>query len=122
MECSDKHQFEKSPAGSLDYQFDWSAWLGATDKIKAVTCSIDDGLTAGSQTWTDTAVTIWLSGGQLLKSYQVRCTVQTEGGRMDRRTALLTIRNLSESSASRVYHVPADPDRVDLSPEGPHYG
>ena len=121
MECNDKHQFEKSPAGNLDYQFDWSDWLGS-DKIHAVTFNVADGLDVGSQSWTDTAVTIWLGGGQLLKSYQVRCTVHTEGNRQDRRTALLTIRNLSESSASRVYHVPADPDRVDLSPAGPHYG
>jgi len=121
MECNDKHQFEKSPAGNLDYQFDWSDWLGS-DKIHAVTFNVADGLDVGSQSWTDTAVTIWLGGGQLLKSYQVRCTVHTEGNRQDRRTALLTIRNLSAESSSRVYHVPADPDRVDLSPAGPHYG
>jgi len=117
-----QHHFEKSPAGNLDYQFDWADWLGAEDKIYAATFSIDDGLTVGTQSWTDTAVTLWLSGGRPYASYAVRCTVQTQGGRMDRRTALLTVKHLGESSSSRVYHVPPDPDKVDLSDTEPKYG
>lgn len=110
MTCKeDKHYFEKAPGSNLDYQFDWSAWLGR-DKLKAVTFNVDQGLTVGSQSHTDLVVTVWLSGGQLYMTYQVRCTVETEGGRRDRRTAIMAIRTLSESAASRVYHIPPDPD------------
>jgi len=121
MKCEDKHQFDKSPGGKLDYQFDWAEWLG-TDKLLSATFNVDQGLGVEGQSHTATAATVWLSNGQPYATYQVRCSVVTEGGRTDKRTAALTIKHLAADSASRVYHIPADPDRVDLSPEGPHYG
>jgi hypothetical protein len=98
--------FVKSPAGNLDFEFDWSDWIG-TDVIEAASFTVDAGVTVESNSHTEKVVTVWLSGGQLYDVYGVRCSIRTQGGRIDHRTAMLTIR---EGSASRKWRIAPDPN------------
>ena len=79
--------FRKGPDEVLDYAGDWSVWLGS-DTITASTWTVPDGLTKDSDAFTDTTVTIWLSGGTLGEQYDVEACIETAGGR----TACRTIR------------------------------
>jgi hypothetical protein len=74
----------KDPADVLDYTLDWSAWLG-TDTISTSTFVVETGLTAGVNSKTTTATTIWLSGGTNDNVYQVANTIVTAAGRTIRR-------------------------------------
>lgn len=80
----------KDPRAVLDYQFDWSAWLGA-DTITAHAVTVTAGLTVTSTTASATAVTVWLSGGTVGAEYTVTCHIQTAGGREDDRSIVLAI-------------------------------
>ena len=82
--------FVKDPNAVLDYEWDWSAWLG-TDTIASHTVTAATGLTVDSSTATSTAVTAWLSGGSVGASYAVTCHVVTAAGREDDRTATITV-------------------------------
>jgi len=54
--------FTKDSDETLDYQIDWSSWLG-TDTISTSTWVVDSGITKVSDTNTTTTTVIWLSGG-----------------------------------------------------------
>jgi len=82
--------FIKDPAAVLDYEWDWSAWLGA-DTIATHTVTAAAGLIVDSSTATGTAVTAWLSGGSVGTSYAVACHITTAGGRIDDRTATIAV-------------------------------
>ena len=82
--------FVKDPNAVLDYEWDWSAWLG-TDTIASHTVTAATGLTVDSSTATSTAVTAWLSGGSVGASYAVTCHVVTAAGREDDRTVTITV-------------------------------
>ena len=84
--------FTKDPAAVLDYEFDWSAWLGA-DTIATHTVTAAAGLTVDSTEATGTAVTVWLSGGSIGQSYAVTCHIVTAAGREDDRTATITMQS-----------------------------
>ena len=80
----------KDPNAVLDYEWDWSAWLG-TDTIASHTVTAATGLTVDTSEATTTAVTAWLSGGSVGASYAVTCHVVTAAGREDDRTATITV-------------------------------
>ena len=82
--------FVKDPNAVLDYEWDWSAWLG-TDTIASHTVTAATGLTVDSTEATDTAVTVWLSGGTVGQTYSVTCHVVTAAGREDDRTVTVTV-------------------------------
>ena len=82
--------FVKDPDAVLDYEWDWSAWLG-TDTIASHTVTASAGLTVDSTEATDTAVTVWLSGGTVGQTYSVTCHVVTAAGREDDRTVTVTV-------------------------------
>ena len=82
--------FVKDPDAILDYEWDWSAWLG-TDTIASHTVTASAGLTVDSTEATDTAVTVWLSGGTVGQTYSVTCHVVTAAGREDDRTVTVTV-------------------------------
>ena len=85
---------EKDPDATLDYGFDWSAWLASGETISTVDWTIATGLdedSLGEVTGSDTAK-IWLSGGTAGENYSVACLITTSAGRVDERT--LTIRVL----------------------------
>lgn len=83
-------QFLKDPSAILDYQFDWSDWLGS-DTILSNTVTASSGLTVTTSTATTTAVTAWLSGGTAGTSYTVTNRIVTTGGRTDERTITIQV-------------------------------
>ena len=82
--------FVKDPDAVLDYEWDWAAWLG-TDTIASHTVTAATGLTVDTSEATDTAVTVWLSGGTVGQTYSVTCHVVTAAGREDDRTVTVTV-------------------------------
>ena len=71
---------KKDPDSVLDYQLDWSSWLG-TDTISTSVFTVPTGLTKDSEGNTSTTSTVWLSGGTLNQIYNVVCRITTTGGR-----------------------------------------
>lgn len=69
----------KDPDSVLDYQHDWSTWLG-TDTISTSTWIVT-GLTVDSDTNTSTDTTVWLSGGTSGQVVTITNRVVTAGGR-----------------------------------------
>lgn len=82
--------FLKDPSAILDYQFDWSDWLG-TDTISSHTVTASAGLTVTTSTATATAVTAWLSGGTAGQAYTVTNRIVTVGGRTDERSMSIQV-------------------------------
>lgn len=81
----------KDPDATLDYQVDWTEWLNG-DVIVSATFDIGQGLTKVSETSTDTAATVWVSGGSDGDSVMVTCHVITQAGRQDDRSFRLIVR------------------------------
>lgn len=69
----------KDPDAVLDYQHDWSTWLGS-DTISTSTW-IASGLTVDSDSNTTTTATVWLSGGTPGQVITITNRVVTAGGR-----------------------------------------
>ena len=84
-------KFVKDPQAVLDYEIDWSEWLGE-DTISASEWSAPDGITIESDSFTDTAATAWLSGGTALTNYDVTNEIVTDGGRTDDRTITIQVK------------------------------
>lgn len=86
--------FVKDPDATLDYKFDWTAWL-AEDSIASheVTCT---GCTLVTSTVTDDnkQVIAWVSGGDPTANGRITCRVTTIAGRIDERTIGLRIKQL----------------------------
>lgn len=79
--------WEKDPQAVLDWAFDWSNWLAASETIAGTpVVTVDSGLTKDTQSNTTTKVTVWLSGGTLGTTYKVACRITTNQGRTDERT------------------------------------
>lgn len=72
--------FEKDTDEVLDFQIDWSTWLGS-DTISTSTWTVPSGITKNSDTNTTTTATIWLSGGVVGEVYEVQNRIVTDGGR-----------------------------------------
>ena len=82
--------YKKDPNATLDYLFDWSAWLtDISDTITSVDWVLSDGLTEVSSSNTTTGATIFVSGGTLDEIETVTCRITTAGGRIDDRTVNL---------------------------------
>lgn len=81
--------FLKDPDAVLDYQIDWSTWLGS-DTIASSSWVIPTGITEDSDSNTTTTATVWLSGGTAGTTYTVTNRIVTAGGRTEDRS--LTIK------------------------------
>jgi hypothetical protein len=75
----------KSPDETLDYNVDWSEWLG-TDTIDSVAWTVPTDLTEEAESSTDTVATIWLSGGTTPDDDIVTCQITTAAGRVASRS------------------------------------
>lgn len=84
--------FEKDPDSVLDYAFDWSDWLSASEEITGSDIISSPGITVDSSSNTSEVVTVWLSGGTAGQPYTVTNRITTNQGRTDDRT--MTIRVL----------------------------
>jgi len=84
--------FIKDPDASLDYSWDWTAWLATGDSIATYTLTLG-GLTVGTSGNTGEIVTAILSGGTLGSTHAVKCRIVTANGLIDERTIYVQIRN-----------------------------
>lgn len=84
--------FIKDPDSTLDYTVDWTQWMSSGDTIASVTWTVPSGITQVTSTNTSTKAIVWLSGGTVGQSYQVRCRIVTVGGRTDDRTITIIVR------------------------------
>jgi len=85
-------RYLKDPEATLDYIFNWLAWLDG-DTITTQVVTIDDGATVNSSaiTDTDTSVTAFVSGGTVGRSYVLSCKITTVGGRTDERSLTILV-------------------------------
>jgi len=84
--------FVKDPDAVLDYAFDWTEWLQASETINIYILSVDIGITKDSDNENAGIVTVWLSGGTDGERYKVACKITTNLGRTDERTAEIVMR------------------------------
>lgn len=84
--------FTKDPAATLEYVFDWTAFLG-TDTISVAVVTVPAGITKVSEATAAGKVTVWLLGGTVGQSYTVTCKVTTVAGRIDERSLLIRVRD-----------------------------
>ena len=85
-------KFEKDPDAVMDYEIDWSLWLG-TDTIVASTWTIDDGITEhASTTFDTTSTTLWLSGGTVGTTYNAINHITTQSGREEDQTIRIRLK------------------------------
>lgn len=84
--------YKKDPNATLDYTFDWTAYLTPlADTIASVSWVLPVGLTNVSQSNTSMTATVFVSGGTLGESLQLTCRITTAGGRTDDRSITLKI-------------------------------
>lgn len=81
-----RFNFIKDPDAELDYQFNWSDWLGVGETISSASFTADAGLTVDSTGHDDTVATIWVSGGTAGNVYRVTCHIVTSATRADDRS------------------------------------
>lgn len=84
--------FLKDPNAVLDYVVDWTTWLG-TDTIVTSTWTVPAGITKDSDSKTNTAATIWLSGGTENTDYACVNRITTAGGRTEDQTITIKCRS-----------------------------
>jgi hypothetical protein len=95
----------KHPSAKLDYVFDWAPkrnnrgvtnWLKPEESILTKTINITpSGITILSDALIDdsSAIQLVLSGGTLQTTYNVSCSITTDEGREDTRTATILVKN-----------------------------
>lgn len=81
----------KDPEAVLDYAFDWTDWLAASETISTRTVTVPVGLTLASDSELAGVVTAWISGGTVGTTYTVECKIVTNQGRTDERSQTITV-------------------------------
>ena len=83
--------FRKDANAVLDFQIDWSNWLGI-DTLATSTWTIPSGIMQDSASNTTTTATIWLSGGTVGTAYTLTNRITTAAGRtQDQSITILVI-------------------------------
>lgn len=80
----------KDGVSTLDYKFDWSAWLTGNDRIVSANVA-SSGLSVDKVEIYDKVIIAWLSGGQTDVVHDVTCSVASTRGRSDDRTAKIKV-------------------------------
>lgn len=87
----------KDPDSTVKFTFDWELWLEELEEVDAATTidtvsvTADAGITVGTTTNSDTAVTTTLSGGTAGEIYTVTCQITTANGQTDQRSARVRV-------------------------------
>ena len=92
------NMFVKDPNAILDYEWDWTSWLGTTETISASVILPDPGITVDSDTFASKTATVWLSGGTSGITYAVTNHITTSLGREDDRTIFITCQDSASLS------------------------
>ncbi|MBS0453955.1 MAG: hypothetical protein JSS14_21855 [Proteobacteria bacterium] len=87
---------EKDPNATLDYAFNWGAYLAdVTDTLIDAEFIVDPSLTIESSSFDTTTATAWISGGVAPATgpneLRVTCRITTTEGRIDDRSIFLKI-------------------------------
>lgn len=86
MSCAATGQvFTKDPDATLDYTWDWTAWLG-DDTISTAVFTADPGIVIEYDSVAPKTATVWLSGGTAYQTYQVICKITTAAQRIEDRS------------------------------------
>lgn len=85
--------FIKDPDSALDYKIDWSSWLGADTIATSAWTISPSGLTKESDSRDDTSATIWVSGGEASRDYELTNRIVTANGRTVDRTIYVQVRH-----------------------------
>jgi len=87
--------FAKDPAATLDYSFDWSAWLAPGETIIIDSWAIEpSGVgapTLGVESITGATHAVLVSGGTSGHRYRLSCHIETDAGRIAERSAALRV-------------------------------
>lgn len=83
----------KDPDATLDWIFDWSQWLGATETISASVMTASPGIVLDSSSFSVSTATAWVSGGSEGRVYQVSNKITTDQGRIDERSITIRVTN-----------------------------
>jgi len=75
----------------LDYDFDYTEFLGADNIASSDITSTPSGLTLGTKSNTTKVQKQWISGGTIGVIYSVKCAMTSTGGRVKTLEVLLTI-------------------------------
>lgn len=85
--------FDKDPEAVLDYEWDWTEWLG-TDTIDTALVGVVAGdVVIDDFSNTINKVTAWISGGTLNEPTVVTCSITTGEGRTDERSVRFNIKS-----------------------------
>ncbi len=84
-------KFKKDPEAVSDYSIDWSTWLQDGDVLAESEWTIPSGVTKVTDSFSDTAVLIRVSGGTVGTSYQLTNHVISEAGLEDDWTITLVM-------------------------------
>ncbi|MCX6631472.1 MAG: hypothetical protein NTW28_27990 [Candidatus Solibacter sp.] len=89
------YEVKKDPNADLDYGFDWTAWLGATDTITESTWVVPStsGLTTHSPSISTNGrvTTVWIKAGNVGAVYSATNHIKTAAGREDERSLRVTV-------------------------------
>jgi hypothetical protein len=99
---AETHNDVKVQAAVLDFQIDWSAWLGA-DTIDTAAWVVT-GATEGANTTTTTTTTVRVSGGTPGTPATLQCTITTDAGLIEVRSIKVEI--LASMEAKRILKAP----------------
>lgn len=82
---------DKDPDATLDYAWDWSAWLAEAGDTIASHSVTGSGIAIGATSAASGVVTARISGGTAGATVLVTCSITTAGGQIDNRTIALQI-------------------------------
>jgi len=83
--------FIKDPQAVLDFNWDWSAWLGEGETITERTVTADAGLTINSSSIAGGVVSAWVASGVAGTTYIVACAITTSAGRTETRRIQIVV-------------------------------
>lgn len=88
--------FRKQPAERLDYDVDFSSWLGTSDLVNSAVASADSGITLGATEITSGGKTVkqWVEGGASNTNYKITITATTSAGRVKEAEFVVKVREV----------------------------
>lgn len=73
---------KQKPDDRLDYDIDFGRWLSDDDTITDATAQADEGITVERVQVFGQIVKVWVSGGQVGKTYEIKIVATTSDARV----------------------------------------